>query len=53
MSDAFFQRSRSFDIVRPSPAARPLPMGYGLALGATASIGLWAAVIWAGIRLAG
>ena len=53
MSDAFFQRSRSFDIARPSSPARPLPIGYGLALGAAVSMGLWAAVIWAGVRLVG
>lgn len=53
MSDASFQRSRSLDIARPSSPARPLPIGYGLVLGAGASIGLWAAAIWAGIRLVG
>lgn len=53
MSDALFQRSRGFEIARPSTPRRPLPTGYGLAISATASIGLWAAVIWAGILLAG
>jgi hypothetical protein len=49
MSDATFQRSLE---VSSNPAAsRPLPVGYGLALGAVLSLGLWAGLIWFGLKL--
>lgn len=53
MSDASFQRSRAFPIASARAPSRPLPVGYGLAIGALVSIGLWAALIWLAARLLG
>lgn len=53
MSDASFQRSRAFPITRARKPARPLPAGYGLLIGAMASLGLWAALVWAVTSLIG
>lgn len=51
MSDATFQRS--LDVSAPPAAKRPLPIGYGLLLGALFSLGLWGGLIWLGLRLFG
>lgn len=41
MSDMFAPRVRTF-VVRPAAPTRPLPIGYGLAIGAALSLSLWA-----------
>lgn len=41
MSDMFAPRVRTF-VVRPVAPTRPLPIGYGLAIGAALSLALWA-----------
>lgn len=46
MSEAFFQRSVSLGRSARADPARPWPRGYGLLVGAMASLGLWGAVIW-------
>lgn len=53
MSDASFQRSRAFPIASARAPARPLPVGFGLAIGALVSLALWAGLIWLAIRLLG
>ena len=49
MSDAIFQRSveASSDLT----SQRPLPLGYGLLIGAAVSTVLWAGSIWLMVRL--
>jgi len=49
MSDLVSGRIRTF--AAPSRPARPLPLGYGLLLGAAVSLGLWAGIVIAIIRL--
>ena len=52
MSDALVQRPRA--TARPVAAApRSIPIGYGLVLGATASLGLWAGIGWLVAQLFG
>ena len=53
MSDAIFQRNPAVSRIRTSKPARRLPSGYGLAIGATASIGLWGGIFWIVARLLG
>ena len=50
MSDASVQRGLAR---RPAAAERrPLPLGFGLLIGAVVSLGLWAAIFWlAGLAL--
>jgi len=43
MSDATVQRSRK---VAEAAKPRPIPIGYGLVLGATVSLGLWGGIFW-------
>jgi hypothetical protein len=47
MSEASYQRSGSLagPVVRPR-SARPIPLGFGLLIGAAVSLGLWFAVGW-------
>lgn len=49
MSDLVSGRIRAF--AAPRRAAPPLPAGYGLLLGAAVSLGLWAGIVFAVIRL--
>lgn len=49
MSDLVSGRIRTF--AAPARPARPLPLGYGLLLGATVSVGLWVGIVIAIIRL--
>ena len=47
MGGAVFQRSRAFEAApKPRAESRPLPRGYGLLIGATASLGLWTGIFW-------
>jgi hypothetical protein len=53
MSDAIFQRNPAVGRIRTSKRAGPLPRGYGLAIGAAASVGLWGGIFWIAARLLG
>ena len=53
MSDAIFQRNPAVSRIRTSKRAGRLPRGYGLAIGATASVGLWGGIFWIATRLLG
>ena len=53
MSDAIFQRSPAASRIRTSKRAGRLPPGYGLAIGAAASLGLWGGIFWIAARLLG
>ena len=44
MSDAIFQRS--LEASSKLTSYRPLPLGYGLLIGAAFSLALWAGLIW-------
>ena len=46
MSDATVQRSRSVRADKVAVERRPIPIGYGLVLGATVSLGLWGGIFW-------
>jgi hypothetical protein len=46
MSDAFFHRSHALQRRERAGAAQRLPVGYGLAIGAGVSLGLWGGIIW-------
>ncbi|MBX3482132.1 hypothetical protein [Phenylobacterium sp.] len=47
MGGAAYHRGRAFEAApRIETETRPLPRGYGLLLGATASVGLWAGIFW-------
>jgi hypothetical protein len=45
--------SRELRVLPAKPKARPLSRGLGLAIGATASLGLWAGLIHVVLRLVG
>jgi len=51
----YWQQSGSNDLgfLAGVSKARPLSRGVGLAVGALASLGLWAALVWAALRLIG
>ena len=51
MSDAIFQRSRSFETTSEIRTPRPLATGYGLLVGAAVSSGIWAGLAWLGAWL--
>ena len=51
MSDALYLTARTLETAQTAP--RRLPTGYGLMIGASASLGLWAGVIWALVRAFG
>ena len=46
MGNATAQRSRTLAPPARTADRRPIPAGYGLALGAAVSLGLWGGVIW-------
>ena len=46
MSDAVVQRSRKVAVRAEAAKPRPIPAGYGLALGASVSLGLWGGIFW-------
>lgn len=46
MSDATVQRIRKVPARTEAAAPRPIPVGYGLALGAAVSLGLWGGIFW-------
>ena len=46
MSEASFQRGARLASPIGKASARPLPLGYGLLIGAAASMGLWAGAAW-------
>lgn len=46
MSDALVQRSRKVPVRAEAAKPRLIPVGYGLALGATVSLGLWGGIFW-------
>lgn len=52
MSDMFAPRVRTF-VVRSDAPTRPLPIGYGLAIGVALSLALWAGGVMLVVRLLG
>jgi hypothetical protein len=46
MSEASFQRGARLAPPIGKAPTRPLPLGYGLVIGAAASMALWAGVAW-------
>ena len=53
MSDAVFQHSPAVSRIATSKRLARLPPGYGLAIGAVASISLWGGVFWLAARVLG
>jgi hypothetical protein len=51
MSDASYQRSEILQAPSRAGAPRPWPLGYGLLIGAAASVALWGAFFWGVGRL--
>jgi hypothetical protein len=53
MSDAIFQRAPAVSRIGTVRRAGRLPTGYGLAIGAVVSLGLWGGIFWIVARLLG
>ena len=53
MSEASLQRSGPLAPSLQRTPARPLPLGYGLLIGAAASLALWGGIGWALFRAFG
>ncbi|MBU1377954.1 MAG: hypothetical protein KKE02_04740 [Alphaproteobacteria bacterium] len=53
MSDAVFQRNPAVRRIGSSKRAGRLPVSYGLAIAAAASLSLWGGIFWIAARLLG